>query len=149
MVLRRSLRGVRHLIAVWLILDTPVLAAFGGPPVWPQWRGPARDSHVTGPEWPATLKGDGLQRLWRVELGAGYSGPVVATDRVFVVETMDKKHEAVRALDRKTGKELWRAEWEASITVPAYARSNGEWVKATPAYDGEALYVPGMRDILV
>jgi len=149
MILLRSLRGVRDFVVIWLILGTPALSSFGEPPVWPQWRGPTRDSHITGPEWPSTLKGDALQRLWRVELGAGYSGPVVAADRVFVVETKDKEREIVRALDRKNGKELWRAEWEASITVPAYARGNGEWVKATPAYDGDALYVPGMRDVLV
>ncbi|HKB39401.1 MAG TPA: PQQ-binding-like beta-propeller repeat protein [Gemmataceae bacterium] len=149
MILLRSLRGVRYLVVVWLILGNAALSSFGEPPVWPQWRGPTRDSHITGPEWPSTLKGDALQRLWRVGLGPGYSGPVVAADRIFVVETKDKEREIVRALDRKNGKELWRAEWEASITVPAYARGNGEWVKATPAYDGDALYVPGMRDVLV
>ena len=95
------------------------------------------------------MQGDALEKVWRVELGAGYSGPVVASDRVFVVETKDNEHEAVRALDRKTGKELWRAEWKGAITVPGYARGNGEWVKATPAYDGDALYVAGMRDLLV
>jgi outer membrane protein assembly factor BamB len=119
------------------------------PPVWPQWRGPTRDGHANGSEWPARLRGDCLKQLWRVELGPSYSGPIVAPDRVFVTETKDKSTEVVRALDRATGKELWRAEWKGAVTVPAYARANGEWVRATPAYDGDNLYVAGMRDVLV
>jgi outer membrane protein assembly factor BamB len=87
--------------------------------------------------------------LWRVELGPGYSGPVVAADRVFVTETRDKGREVVRALDRRTGSELWRAQWEGAVTVPSYARANGEWVRSTPAYDGRRLYVAGLRDVLV
>src|ERR1022692_1968269 len=79
--------------------------------IWPQWRGPTRDGQVTGPAWPATLKGKALKLLWRIELGPSYSGPIVAADRVFVTETREKTHEVVRALDRATGKELWRKEW--------------------------------------
>jgi outer membrane protein assembly factor BamB len=125
------------------------LPAAAPPATWPQWRGPGRDGHVAGPPWPATLQGQALQRLWRVELGPSYSGPVVAADRVFVTETRDKSVEVVRALDRATGKELWRAQWEGALTVPAYARGNGEWIRSTPACDGDSLYVAGMRDVLV
>src|SRR5262249_16665931 len=116
---------------------------------WPQWRGPTRDSQVTGPAWPETLKDDALKQLWRVELGSSYSGPIVAADRIFVTETKDKSLESVRALDRETGKELWQAQWKGAVTVPSYARGNGEWIRSTPAYDGENLYVAGMRDVLV
>jgi outer membrane protein assembly factor BamB len=73
----------------------------------------------------------------------------VAPDRVFVTETRDKSDEVVRALDRDTGKELWRAQWKGAITVPAVARAGGEWIRSTPAYDGRALFVGGMRDVLV
>src|SRR5262245_543179 len=51
--------------------------AADGPATWPQWRGPTRDGQVSGPAWPTTLQGDALKLLWRVELGPGYSGPVV------------------------------------------------------------------------
>ncbi len=118
-------------------------------PVWPQWRGPSRDGKVEGPAWPQRLQGTALQLLWRVELGPSYSGPIVAPDRVFVTETRNKTNEVVRALDRATGKELWQVHWKGSVTVPAYARGNGEWIRSTPAYDGEAVYVGGMRDVLV
>ncbi len=114
---------------------------------WNQWRGPNRDGTIAGPEWPQAL--DGLERLWRVELGEGYSGAIVSTDRVFVVESIDNREEAVRALDRRSGAELWSVSWEATGSVPFFARRNGDWVRATPVYDGEALYVGGMEEVLV
>jgi outer membrane protein assembly factor BamB len=117
-------------------------------PTWTQWRGPTRDGQVGGDPWPDRLTGT-LTKLWRVELGPSYSGPIVAADRVFVTETRDKAVEVVRALDRDSGKELWRAEWKGAVTVPGYARATGEWIRSTPAYDGESLYVLGMRDVLV
>ena len=116
---------------------------------WPQWRGPHRDGQFTGSAWPEKLDTNHLQQRWRVELGPSYSGPIVAGDRVFTTETKDKKFEVVTAFDRKTGKELWRAEWEGAITVPFFAKSNGDWIRATPACDGESLFVAGMRDVLV
>ncbi len=116
---------------------------------WPQWRGPTRDGHFTGPAWPEKLDTNHLHRIWRVELGPSYSGPIVGGDRVFTTESKDKKFEVVTALDRKTGKELWRARWEGSMSVPFFAKSNGDWIRATPALDQERLYVAGMRDVLV
>ena len=72
------------------------------PTVWPQWRGPTRDGIVSGSAWPDKLEGDAMKQLWRVEkLGPSYSGPIVAADRVFTTQTVDKKIEVVTAYDRK------------------------------------------------
>lgn len=117
--------------------------------IWPQWRGPSRDGQSTGPAWPDRLSKDSLQQVWRIPLGPSYSGPIVSEDLVFTTETKNKESEVVVALDRKTGKERWRAEWKGAMTVPFFAASNGSWIRSTPAYDGERLYVAGMRDLLV
>lgn len=119
------------------------------PAIWNQWRGPTRDGLVTGSNWPKSLAEDTLTPIWRVELDASYSGPIVSESAVFVTGTADKTNEVVCALDRKTGKELWRAEWPGAMSVPFFAASNGSWMRATPAFDGESLYVAGMRDVLV
>ena len=117
--------------------------------VWNQWRGPTRDGLVSGTNWPTSLSEKNLTPLWRVELAASYSGPIVSETMVFVTGTAEKKTEVVCALDRKSGKELWRVEWPGAISVPFFASSNGSWMRSTPAFDGESLFVGGMRDVLV
>jgi hypothetical protein len=118
--------------------------------VWPQWRGPSRDGLIaTGTPWPDRIDAATLKPSWRVVLGPSYSGPIVAADRVFVTETENATNEVVRALDRRTGAKLWQASWKGSMRVPFFAMSNGSWIRATPAYDGESLFVAGMRDVLV
>src|SRR5947209_17340708 len=107
-----------YLIAFLL---TAPSAAPPSPPTWPQWRGPGRDCIVGGPAWPSTLQGAALKELWRVELAEGYPGPVVVGNRVFVAETKDRKDEITRALDRRTGKQLWEHSWKGSMTVPFFA----------------------------
>lgn len=116
---------------------------------WPQWRGPHRDGYVDGPKWPDRLEEKSLERVWRLPLGPSYSGPIVADDFVYTTETNNKESEVVLALDRKTGVERWRAEWKGAMSVPFFAASNGSWIRSTPAFDGESLYVAGMRDVLV
>jgi outer membrane protein assembly factor BamB len=112
-----------------------------------QWRGPDRSGHSTGNPWPADL--NGLKAVWRVPLDRGYPGPIVGADRVFVAETANGDTEVVRALDRATGRELWRASWKGKISVPFYAKRSGDWIRSTPAYDGRTLYVGGMEEVLV
>jgi len=116
---------------------------------WQQWRGAARDGLVAGAAWPDRLEHGRLEKLWRVELGPGYSGPVIAGNMVFATETRDKKTEHVRCLDRQTGRELWQAGWDGAMSVPFFAASNGSWIRATPAVADGRIYVAGMRDLLV
>ena len=117
--------------------------------VWPQWRGPHRNGTVDGAPWPSKLDSTHLLPMWRQEIGHGYPGPIVSEDRVFTVETRDKKHEIVRAFDRTSGEQHWETSWAGAMKVPFFAARNGSWVRSTPAYDGEHLYVAGMRDVLV
>jgi outer membrane protein assembly factor BamB len=119
---------------------------------WSQWRGPNRDGTVAdsaATAWPASLDDATLKEQWSVDLAEGYSSPVLTADKVFTVETKDKKDEIVRAFDRATGKQLWETSWVASMKVPFFANKNGSWVRSTPATDGKHLYVLSMVDILV
>ena len=70
---------------------------------WSQWRGPSRDGKVPGSDWSDSLAG--LEREWRVPLGKGYPGPIVADGRVFVVESDRQEAVIVRALDVASGRE--------------------------------------------
>jgi len=117
---------------------------------WTQWRGNSRDGLVSqAAEWPDRLSGEALKPAWRVPLGPSYSGPIVSGSLVFTTETKDKKLELVRAIDRRSGELRWERSWEGAMSVPFFAKANGDWIRSTPACDGESLYVAGMRDVLV
>lgn len=120
-------------------------------PDWLEWRGPTRDGqiHQGAKAWPDHLNQDNFKKVWSTDLARGYASPIVSGDRIFTVETKDKKNEIVRAFDRNTGKQLWETSWEGSMKVPFYASKNGSWVRSTPACDDKTLYVGGMRDVLV
>jgi len=140
-------RARRGLVLLLLSAVAATSLHAGAAVAWNQWRGPARDGSVPGDDWPADL--GGLERQWRIELGKGYPGPIVAGDRVFVVETVDSKSVAVRALDRRSGETIWERSWPGRGSVPFFAQANGDWVRSTPAYDGRALYVGDMSEVLV
>lgn len=124
----------------------PILGSERG---WNQWRGPNRDGIIPNDApWPTNLNEENLRLKWRKKIARGYPGPVLSDHLVFTVETKGKQ-EVVRAFDRKTGDQNWEAEWEGSMSVPFFAWKNGSWVRSTPVYDGENLYVGGMRDYLV
>lgn len=136
-------------IALYLTCKVATVVGFGNNQEWNQWRGPNRDGQVAGAAWPDRLTDNYLQQTWRVPLAPSYSGPVVSAEAVFVTETKDKSTEIVRALSRASGKELWKVEWSGAISVPFFAKRNGDWIRATPAFDGKSLFVAGMRDVLV
>jgi outer membrane protein assembly factor BamB len=118
-------------------------------PDWSCWRGPKRDGVIPPTVWPEHLTKDNLKMVWSVSLEPSYSGPVLSDAIVFTTETRSKKTEWVTAFDRKTGEKLWEQSWDGSLSVPFFAKANGDWIRSTPAFDGESLYVAGMRDVLV
>jgi outer membrane protein assembly factor BamB len=112
---------------------------------WSGWRGATRDGLCSSP-LPSRLSE--LKPQWEVVLGDSYSGPVVSDQAVFVTETIDKKFETVRALRRADGQELWIQKWDGAMSVPFFAKSNGDWIRSTPATNGEVVVIGGMRDLL-
>lgn len=118
---------------------------------WPQWRGPDRTA-VLDPStgFPGKLSGDnGLTLAWELQLGPSYSGPVISDGILVTTETIDAKNERVTAIKANSGEVLWTAEWEGAISVPFFAKSNGDWIRATPAISNGKVYVAGIRDVLV
>jgi outer membrane protein assembly factor BamB len=137
-------------VLILLLLSGSVRAEDGkGPADWTQWRGPNRDAQFKGAAWPDDLSTDTFKRVWRSELPPGFGGPLVVGDRVFVVGSEGETDEVAVALDRESGDLLWKAQWRGAIQVPPIGRGQGNWIKATPAYDGQTLYAVGMEDVLV
>lgn len=115
-------------------------------PQWPSWRGAERNGKCNQAEWPEDF-GD-LSKAWSIDLGDSYSGPVVAGGKVFTTETVDRREETLTALDLENGRVLWKQRWPGAMSVPFFAKSNGDWIRSTPATDGSCIVVCGMRDVL-
>jgi outer membrane protein assembly factor BamB len=134
---------------------------------WPQWMGPNRDSvwPETGilKEFPAKEKDDpkcGLKVLWRSPISSGFSGPAVVAGKVYVTDRILAKGarnpddpfdhmtkvastERVLCFDAKTGKEIWKHEYDCpyQISYPTGPR-------CTPTvHDGKVYTLGAMGDL--
>jgi outer membrane protein assembly factor BamB len=110
---------------------------------WPQWLGPNRDS-----VWGETgilerFPSNGPPVRWRADVGAGYSGPIVAKGRVYLTDRPKaadggKGNERVLCLDEATGKTLWHYEYECP-----YAVSYPAGPRAAPLVNADKVYTLG------
>ncbi len=115
---------------------------------WPQWRGPERTgvSSETGllAAWPAS----GPPLLWRVaDLGAGYSTPAVAGDRLFVQVNRGTADELVQARAIADGRVVWEARLGA-VGNPGQQPSY-PGARSTPTVVGGTVYALGSDGDLV
>jgi outer membrane protein assembly factor BamB len=127
---------------------------------WPQWLGPKRDGVWRETGILNAFPKDGPHIRWRTPIGGGYAGPAVSGGRVYLLDrvlaqgarnpanafatnTIEGK-ERVVCLDERTGKVLWKHEYDCpySISYPAGPR-------ATPLVHGGKVYTLGaMGDLL-
>ena len=154
----------RHVVLSLLI---PVLVAGVSPRAqpqnnWPQWRGPAGTGVAVGAP-PATWS-DTSNVAWKVEIpGRGYSTPVIWGDRIFLTTAIPtgkgsqasssggrgpgggagagQEHEfVVMALDRATGRTLWRRTATVATPHEGYHQIYGSFASNAPATDGKRVY---------
>lgn len=79
---------------------------------WPQWRGPNRNGEVTGFKAPKSWPKE-LTKKWNIAVGEGVATPALVGDKLYVFSRQADK-EVTRCLDAATGKEIWKAEYDAS-----------------------------------
>ncbi len=122
---------------------------------WPQWMGPNRDAVWSETGIVREFPEGGPKVKWRTPISGGYAGPAVADGKVYVADRVlakgamnpadpfDKKttvasSERVLCLDAKTGKEIWKHEYECpyQISYPAGPR-------CTPTVSGGKVYALG------
>ncbi len=109
---------------------------------WPDFRGPSRDGRSgesIGLEW-----GAGPQVLWEKSIGAGFSNPVVAHDRVILFHRVGDE-EVIEALDRETGKTLWKHAYKTGYR-DSFGFDPGP--RASPVVAGGQVYTFGAEGTL-
>ncbi|HXD85745.1 MAG TPA: PQQ-binding-like beta-propeller repeat protein, partial [Urbifossiella sp.] len=100
---------------------------------WPQWMGPQRDGIWSETGIRTDFKKGKPKERWRVPVGGGYAGPAVANGRVYIADkTLNPgavapndpfapvklaATERVLCLDSKSGKELWKHEYNVVYAV--------------------------------
>ncbi len=107
---------------------------------WSRFRGPNGTGVSDATNLPTEF-GPDKSVVWKTSLPEGHSSPVLGRNRIFVTGfTGDKKTPKlfVIALDRKTGKELWRREIPRT-KAGRLENVNGP-ASASPVTDGEHVY---------
>jgi outer membrane protein assembly factor BamB len=107
---------------------------------WSRFRGPNGTGVSTATNLPTEF-GPDKNVVWKTSLPEGHSSPVLARNRIFVTAfSGDKKAPKlfVIALDRKTGKELWRREIPRT-KAGRLENVNGP-ASASPVTDGENVF---------
>ena len=123
------------------------LAAATASADWPQWRGPARDGAIAAFNEPSTWPA-ALTKRWQVNVGSGYSTPVVVGDRVYAF-SREGEEEVLRALEAATGRQIWRASYPAAFAMNPATRQHGPGPKSTPTYADGRLFTLGMTGVVL
>lgn len=112
---------------------------------WSQWRGPNRDSVWSETGVLESVPADGLKVRWRAKVGSGWSSPVVAKGRVYVMDSellKPKAKERVLCFEEATGKPLWTYSYDVIYPEWAFADKQEYGPVATPVVqDGKAYTV--------
>lgn len=90
-------------LAIILLFSAPTVGAAD----WPQLHGPGRDGHSAETKLDWNWPKDGPKVLWKLDVGKGWAGPVVAGERL-IFFTRVEDEEVVQCLDPATGKEKWK-----------------------------------------
>lgn len=138
----------------WLVGLLILTASHGAADDWPQWLGPQRDGHWRETGIVERFPAEGPRRVWRAPVGAGYSGPAVAGDRVYLMDrhvpdsaTPPKSpfdastipgNERILCLDAATGRIIWERSYDCPYTV-SYAAGP----RTTPLVSGGRVYTLG------
>jgi outer membrane protein assembly factor BamB len=141
----------RHVLTAAVVALLPIAAtrisSQTGSSDWPQWRGVNRDGAVASFREPRTWP-EQLTRRWKVEVGLGYSAPIVVGNRVYSFSRQDP-NEVLRALDADTGTIVWETSYPAPFKPnPAATRRHGTGPKSTPTFANGKLYTLGMSGIV-
>jgi outer membrane protein assembly factor BamB len=113
---------------------------------WPGWLGPQRNGWVDGfqppAQWPEQLK-----RGWQVEVGTGYSSPLV-TDGLVYQHARQGDDEVVWCIDLLTGEVRWRESGKVPFKAAPGGERHGAGPKSSPVLaDGRLFTMSILGDL--
>lgn len=109
---------------------------------WPQWLGVQRDGSTQAKVLPWKKP---LPQEWKVKVGEGHSGPIVAAGKVFLHTRLPgSDEEELTAFDAQKGTVLWQTKYKRGKFFSIF----GNGPRATPCFDDGRVYSFGVTGIL-
>lgn len=99
---------------------------------WPRWRGLQGTGISTETGWNAGAISGTVPELWRIQVGDGWSAVSVSDGRLYTMGN-EKNQDIVVCLDAKTGKDVWRYQYDC-------AAGNYPGPRSTPVVDDGLVY---------
>lgn len=104
---------------------------------WPRFRGPNGSGVSNSAAKLPTEFGPSKNLLWKTDVPFSRSSPVVGGSRIFLT-AIDGEKLIVLALDRDTGRQIWRREITRPRATPVYKANDG--ASPSPVTDGKNVY---------
>jgi outer membrane protein assembly factor BamB len=128
-------------VAVLITLATPRTACAED---WPQFLGANRNGVSGEKGLPLPWPGDGPPLVWQKDVGAGFSGPVVAGERLILFHRLDDL-EVVECLNSATGASLWKSSYPTHYE-DQFGFDPGP--RSTPTIAGDKVYTLGAEGVM-
>jgi len=139
----RSIAGrAATLAALLVVIGSPATLEAND---WPNFLGPDHDgvSRETGllNDWSET----GPLRVWRREVGAGFSSFAIVGDRLYTCGS-EEKQQVLFCLDAERGEVIWKVPFEPEFTDPD---TNLYGTRSTPTVDEGRVFILGGHALLL
>jgi outer membrane protein assembly factor BamB len=124
--------------AATALLAALATAAVGGRSAagdWPRWRGPQCDGVATESGWFQPWPAGGPKRLWKANVGTGFSSLAVSGPRLCTMGNVNGQ-ETIYGLEAGSGRVLWRHTYACARMPNLYEGGPN----ATPTIDGDRVY---------
>ncbi len=119
-----------------VVLSVLLAPAVASAQDWTRFRGPNGTGVSNATNLPAEF-GPQKNVLWKAAVPFGRSSPIISGDRVYLTAT-DGEKLITLALDRKSGKALWRTDLTRVHKQPIYKANDG--ASPSPVTDGKNVY---------
>jgi outer membrane protein assembly factor BamB len=102
---------------------------------WPARRGPNANGISKETQWSVPDQGNGIQLLWKTNVGVGFSAVTTEGNKVFTMGNLEGT-ESIYCLDRSDGRVLWQHSYDCPIDDRFFEGGP----TSTPTIDGGMLF---------
>ena len=102
---------------------------------WFRWRGPDLNGISQETAWTTKWPQEGPRRLWRTEVGLGFSSVAVSKGRLYTMGNASSK-DTVFCFNAETGEVLWKSSYPCNPRPQYYEGGTS----STPTVDGEQVF---------